>query len=326
VDKIYIVVTMDVEPPTADTHPTATGPDNWEDSEKFIRGYADRADEFGYPVTSFIHPEVTEVQADLFLELGEKGHCVDGLHLHPWKFRDGKYKAHFGGLSEDDMRAALSECISMWQGGMGRRPLYFRPGTFSANDNMYRVLVDLGFRGGSCSIPGRIWPRMNAIWTGAEPDPHRPHAEFRQLAGDLEFANMPVSVDFSQRTLTSGSNWQKVDESAASSPDENTVSGHRDMRPDWSDADADFYKRTANNIVEQLIARDPSIPTISTITHNDNDFTNPNDRVCKNFMMALKEMTEACKSRGIEPVGATVADICDMVLAKPAKMKPFVYA
>ena len=324
-DKIYIVVTMDVEPPTPGTHPTATGPDNWEDSEKFIRGYADRAGEFGYPVTSFIHPEVTEVQADLFHELGEKGHCVDGLHLHPWKFRDGKYKAHFGGLSEADTRAALSECISMWQGGMGRRPLYFRPGTFSANDNMYKVLVDLGFRGGSCSIPGRIWPRMNAIWTGAEPDPHRPHAIFRQIVGDLEFANMPVAVDFSQRTVTSGSNWQKADESAASSPDENTVSSYRDMRPDWSDADADFYKRTADNIVEQLIARDPSVPTLSTITHNDNDFTNPDDRVCKNLCAALKAMTDACKSRGIEPVGATLADVCDMVLAEPVKMKPFVY-
>ncbi len=83
--------------------------------------------------------------------------------------------------------------------------------------------------------------------------------------------------------------------------------------------------QTADNIVEQLIARDPSVPTLSTITHNDNDFTNPDDRVCKNLCAALKAMTDACKSRGIEPVGATLADVCDMVLAEPVKMKPFVY-
>ena len=74
-----------------------------------------------------------------------------------------------------------------------------------------------------------------------------------------------------------------------------------------------------------MIARDPSVPTLSTITHNDNDFTNPDDRVCKNLCAALKAMTDACKSRGIEPVGATLADVCDMVLAEPVKMKPFVY-
>jgi hypothetical protein len=126
--------------------------------------------------------------------------------------------------------------------------------------------------------------------------------------------------------VTTGSNWQKVDETAASSPDENTVSSYRDMRPDWSDADADFYNQTASNIVEQLIARDPSIPVLNIITHNDHDFTDAEDRVCKNFMSSLKAMTDACTSRGIKPVGATLADICDMVLAEPVEIKPFVYA
>ena len=46
----------------------------------------------------------------------------------------------------------------------------------------------------------------------------------------------------------------------------------------------------------------------------------------QNFRTMLKEITDACKSRGIEPVGTTMADICDMVLAEPVKMKPFIYA
>ena len=61
-DKIYVVATMDVEPATSTTHATATGPDNWEDGEKFVRGYVARTGEFNFPVSFFIHPEVTEVQ------------------------------------------------------------------------------------------------------------------------------------------------------------------------------------------------------------------------------------------------------------------------
>src|SRR5690606_19128288 len=113
-------------------------------------------------------------------ELEGQGACL-GLHLHPWKFGDGTYRAHFGGLTEAQQRAALSEAIALWQRAIGRRPRYFRPGTFSANDASYRVLVDLGFRGGSIAAPGRVYPDLSSIWTGAEKDPHRPHATFRQL-------------------------------------------------------------------------------------------------------------------------------------------------
>ena len=35
-DKIFIVATMDVEPATSTTHASATGPESWEDGEKFI--------------------------------------------------------------------------------------------------------------------------------------------------------------------------------------------------------------------------------------------------------------------------------------------------
>ena len=151
-------------------------------------------------------------------------------------------------------------------------------------------------------MPGRIWPRMQAMWTGAEPDPHRPHANLRHLVGDLEFGNMPNSADFSSWAVAKGSNFQLV-EGEVHSLDANTVACHRDLRPDWRDND---YHAVANNIVEQLIERNPSIPVLTQNTHNENDYTDPEDRVCKNFCTMLKEITEACKSRRIEPVGASV--------------------
>ena len=320
-EKLHVVITMDVEPPTPDTHPTATGPGSWADGDRFVRGYAERAAAFGFPVTFFIHPEVAVEQAGLFEELKERGCCVEGLHLHPWKFRDGKYKAHFGGLGERDMRAALSEAISMWQSGMGRRPLYFRPGTFSANDYMYQVLADLGFRGGSCSVPGRIWPRLNAIWTGAAPDPHRAHPIFRQLVGSLPFANMPVAVDFSETRVSAGAQWRDVDPATASL-DANTVVSHWDMRPDWQTAD---YGTIAANIVGQARQRGATIPVINCLTHNDNDYTDPDDRVCRNFVRSMQAMTDAARAAGMEPVGSTIDTIADLVLAEPDRSLEFVY-
>ena len=219
------------------------------------------------------------------------------------------------------MRAALAEAVSLWQSGMGRRPLYFRPGTFSANDSMYRVLVDLGFRGGSCSVPGRVWPRMNAVWTGTEPDPHRAHPVFRQLVGSLPFANMPVSVDFSETTVSRGAHWETVAPTTASL-DANTVVSHWDMRPDWRQAD---YGRIAANIVEQTRARRATIPVINAITHNDNDFTDPEDRVCRNFVRAMRAMTDAATAAGLQPVGSTMGTIADLVLAEPDRSQEFVY-
>lgn len=303
-NEIYVAISMDCERGRKFTHPNASGPTDFEASERYVRAYAELAGAYGFPVSFFLHPEVAEGQSDLFLELEERGACL-GLHLHPWKFGDGKYRAHFGGLSEEDQRAALSEAIALWQKSIGRRPRYFRPGTFSANDATFRVLVDLGFRGGSISAPGRVYLDLNSIWTGAEKDPHRPNAIFRQRKGTLEFANIPLTHDYSTLENLNGRRF------------------HRDLRPDYKDAD---YHKIANNIVEQIIERQPAVPLITMVTHNDNDYSDPNDRVRKNYDVVLREIDDACRNHGLTPVGTTIDRLCDMVLALPATEEPFVPA
>jgi len=141
-DKVFVVVTMDCERPRAETQNTASGPPDYRRSELWVRAYSEIARRHGYPVTFFLHPEVALAQVSLFLELEAAGACL-GLHLHPWKFLDGRYDAHFGGLDEASQRAVLSEAGALWTHAIGRRPRYFRPGTFSANDSTYRVLAEL---------------------------------------------------------------------------------------------------------------------------------------------------------------------------------------
>ena len=92
----------------------------------------------------------------------------------------------------------LSRAIEMWLKVFNVPPRYFRQGTLSANDSLFRVLADLGFWGGSVSMPGRVFPDKHAVWAGAPLDPHQSHPDFRLLEGPLEFANMPISVDTSQ--------------------------------------------------------------------------------------------------------------------------------
>lgn len=303
--KIHVLISMDVEPALpADRPPASTGPLNYVDSERFIRAYTALAAAHGFPVSFMIHPEVTHEHAALFDELEAEGACL-GLHLHPWKFSDGRYRAHFGGLSAQLQCAIVSEAVAMWQAGMGRRPTYFRPGTFSANDTTFGVLDALGFAGGSCSLPGRVYPEMNAIWAGAPYDPHRGHVTFRQVRGELDFVNIPLSVDASRQEVRDGNLF------------------HWDLRPDWQSAD---YRVIATNIVAQTLARDPAVPVVHMVTHNDNDFSHPDDRVGRNFKTVLREIEDACHRAGAEPVGATFASVCDLVRERERPTRAFVYA
>lgn len=302
--EIYVLVTMDVEVPRQ--APGASGPEDWPSSEAYIRGYADVAARFGFPVSFFAHPETADRHAALFHELCEtRGAFADGLHLHPWKFADGKYRAHLGGLDATRQTAVISEAAALWQAAMGRRPLYFRPGTFSANDSTYPLLVDLGFRGGSVSAPGRIYSDLYAIWAGAVPDPHRPHRSFRQLEGDLPFANIPLTQDFSKLENVRGRRF------------------HRDLRPDYNDVD---HRVLVRNVVAQLAERRPAVPVIHFDTHNDNDYTDPSHPVRRNYEVLLEAISQTCAEAGFVAVGSTVAEVCDRVLAQPVRCAEFVPA
>jgi hypothetical protein len=311
---IYVVITMDCEPTKATTHASASGPPDFSLSEKAIRGYNRIAVGYGFPVTFFVHPETAMGQPQLFKELESKGACL-GLHMHPWKFSLWKhggrrYMAHFGGLTAAGQYALLSEAIALWQHALGRPPFYFRSGTFSANDQTFRVLADLGFRGGSVSAPGRVFRDIKAVWTGAEPDPHRANGCFRLLKGDLEFANMPLSADFEHLIETKPGRYQ-----------------HADFRPDvdWPSRYGIEYKTIATNIITQVKKRSPTVPVLNAISHNHYDYTDPDDPACRRFKTMLDEIVSACAAANLHPIGTTLENICDRVLREPVAKEDFVY-
>jgi len=304
---------MDCEPTTATSHPKATGPVDWRTGEDAVCGYVTIAAEYGLPVTLFIHPEAAVAQSALFRELENNGACL-GLHMHPWKYalwrhKGRKYLAHYGGLSATEQQEILEESSALWAEAIGHRPYYFRPGTFSANDAIFRILAAQGFRGGSCSAPGRVIPEMQAVWTGGQPDPHRASAVFRQAQGPLEFANMPLSADFSKR-LTG-------------------PSGRRmfaDFRPDvdWPGQYDVSYRTIATNIVTQVCGRKPTVPVLNSITHNHYAYRDPADQAYRRLRVMLDEMMSACHKAGLCIAPATLKDVADEVLARSPVQEPFV--
>ena len=151
----------------------------------------------GYPVTLFAHPEVAVAQPGLLLELQEAGACL-GMHLHPYKFDDARYPRDLGYFTAEQQTDLISSASKVWSDALGQHPRYFRGGVFSANDATFGVLAELGFHGGSVSCPGRVLPEAMAIWAGAELYPHRANLSFRQIEGDSDFVEVPISVDTSR--------------------------------------------------------------------------------------------------------------------------------
>ncbi len=310
---IRIVLTMDCEPTTATSDASASGPADWALGERAVLGYWELARSHGFPVTYFIHPETAVAQAAMFNQLTGKGACL-GLHMHPWKYsmwrHAGKrFMAHYGALPAGEQRELLREAGAVWQEAIGTRPLYFRSGTFSANDAIFRILAECGFRGGSCSAPGRVLREFRAIWTGTEPDPHRANAEFRQAQGDLDFAEMPLSAAFS--SLLTG----RIDRRM-----------HADLRPDtdWQAQYGVSYKTIARNIVSQVIERKPAVPVINLMTHNHYDYRDECAGATQRLRVVLEELAAACAAAGVRAVGATLADVADAVLAAPPVKEAFV--
>lgn len=310
---IQVLLTMDVEPTTATTHAKATGPSDWAQGERAVMGYFRVGRSYGLPITCFVHPETAIAQSTMFKDLEGQGACL-GMHMHPWKYsmwrhESRRYFEDYGGLSEADQYALLSEASELWRDAIGHRPHFFRSGAFSANDALYRVLVRAGFNGGSCSVPGRLWPDVRAVWGGTEPDPHRAHAHFRHIRGSLEFANVPVSVDFS----------------TVLKDDEKRRHWHPDLRPDtdWQGKYGISYETIASNILAQIKARAPAHPVIVIITHNHFEFTDDRHPATQRLRQSIDAVHAACLAADVTPVGATLADAVHQVLRVPAAPELF---
>lgn len=194
---LHLCLTMDVER-IAMYSPTG-GPRTWEDAERSVRSYCETLAAYDLPATLFIVPDAAMVQGALFRELERSTGAELGMHFHPQCWRDhylnpAAYE-YLGGYAAEQQYSLLAAALEQTSEGLGARPYAFRGGNFSANDSTFAVLADLGFTHGSVSQPGRVAPQYRAVWAGADPDVHRAHRDFRLIAGDLDFVEVPLTSD-----------------------------------------------------------------------------------------------------------------------------------
>lgn len=299
---VALLPTMDCEPPGPEITPharskSATGPTDYAASEASIRGFAALCDDLGLTPSLFVHPQVGERHRELFLDLRADGVCL-GLHLHPYKL-DPDYREDLGAYPADTQREILRAAVDRWEGIFDEHPRYVRPGVFSASDATYEVLDDLGFAGGSVSTPGRIKPEAAAVWAGAPVDPHRGHAAFRMLPGDLDFVDAPVTVDRS-RPVTGGHLGQGGYESLYVS----------DIEAEALDPEAEAYDLAAvtSNTLERIDREAPANPALVTNTHNNMAYEDPDHRACENLRTVVRTAREYADGTALSIQPTTLDD------------------
>lgn len=190
-DTCSVTFTMDCETVHAES-PTG-GPADWDLARRAIVGYVETLRARGHCVTTFCVPRVAEVLADVLRDLRADDVEI-GMHYHP-QTTDCGYDGYLGEYGAEEQHRMLRDGMARIAEAVGEPPRSFRPGNFSANDETFGVLVDLGFRQGSVSLPGRVRPEFAATWGDALFLPHRASASDRNEIGDLDFMEFPVCAD-----------------------------------------------------------------------------------------------------------------------------------
>lgn len=291
--KMLVLFTMDVEP--AALNAGTSGPSSDEAGLNAIHDYQATLGAYGYNATYFVHPELTRDHPAFFQSLAKEGATL-GLHVHTTKFTADKQECELGGLTADKQKKILQLASEMFEKGVGVRPTLFRPGCFSANDATYGVLAELGFTGGSISIPGRIWPDRYCVWSGAYPYAHFGHESFRQREGTVPFVDIPLSVD-----MTGQPRWNPVG-----------FYHYPDLRPGgvYSQTDEVSYDRREllHNIIGQMAEDNPPMKTLVVDVHNDRDFKSENSEAGRHLRAVLEGIEPECRAVGLKACPSTYAE------------------
>ncbi len=274
-NHLHVAFTMDCERIRAFSPPG--GPETWELSERAVRGFADVLLAGGLVGTFFIVPETARKQAGVFLELEKSGFEL-GMHLHPQSFGDLAHTEYLGAYSFQEQVDLLGQAVAVWKKALGRNPVSFRPGNFSANDATYRALYEVGFRQGSVSAPERVMPEFQAVWAGTDPYPHHAHSEFRLIPGDLDFYEIPVSEDWERRA------W-----------------GGKSTMELWVEmGEIEDHRRTMDVRIANMIEKQTPLKAIVAITHNYFEYGDPADPQRRTLEQMAAYVWEAAEKHGLE--------------------------
>lgn len=251
--------------------------------ERAIRGLGDLFAETGTRGTFLVIPGDIEAHATIYRELEGQGHEI-GLHIHP---ADMGYEEFLGVQSEAMQKRTIGEAADRFAQVMGRRPASFCPGYASANDATFGVLEELGFTHGMVSIPTRNLPQCACLWASAPLDPHYPHRYNRSLIGDVDFVEMPLTVDPDSR-MWGGAHPQ-------------------DLRVELVDAKNHWY--TMDKAVRRQMEKGSVLKQLHAITHNVFEYSEPGNFRRETYLGMVRGARQIAEREGLDFRAATLSEM-----------------
>lgn len=230
--------------------------------ERATRGFLEVVENAELLATLFVIPTDLEASGSIYQRAAKNGHEV-ALHVHP---ADQGYQEFLGVYGFEEQCKIIDEAAGRFAQVMGYRPASICIGYHSANDYTYPALVELGFRQGNNSSPGRILPECAAVWAGAPADIHYANAHNRLIPGTSDHVDIPCTND----------------------PDSRMWGGKQpqDLRVELVDAKNHWY--TIAKSVKRQLGEEVSVPYLLIGTHNTYDYSDP-----KNFRrQTLEKMIE----------------------------------
>ena len=186
-------------------------------------------------------------------------------------------------------RTAAGRTDGLPNEGFGRRPECFTPGYFSANDHTFPALEAVGLKHGAVSCPTRNLPQCACVWGDSPLEARYPHRHNRSLKGDVDFVDVPPTVDTASR-MWGGAHPQ-------------------DLRIELVDAKNHWY--TIHKNVQRQVEAGDAIPAkhLKALTHNIFDYSDARDFRRETLLGVLAAVRQICEQSECELVPATTADI-----------------
>ena len=170
---------------------------------------------------------------------------------------------------------------------MGYSPSTFTPGYVSANDSTFPALYDSGFRQGMVSLPTRDLPQCACVWGNSPRWCSYAHRHNRCLSGDLDFVNVPETIDPASRM------WG---------------GGHpQDLRVELVDAKNHYY--TIEKSIRAQIAEAVPVKYLKILTHNIFDYSCPTDFRRETLLKMIGSVRLLAEKNQLEFTPANTAEI-----------------
>ncbi len=170
---------------------------HWEASSRAIDAFCTTIFRAGFAPTLFLTPEAVEEHTPLCDDLLAAGADL-GLLVQPQTVRGAQLRHYLGAYPAAQQRLIVGEALRRFEQALERRPLSVRSAMYSASDETFGVLYQLGFRQCSLSSPGRRVKKHSAMWQDAPADPHYTSATSRLEPGSLPLLEVPVTTDATQ--------------------------------------------------------------------------------------------------------------------------------